>query len=252
MNFLKFKFGKDKMRFKAPDSWHEVPYYKFLQYHTQNLPIEKVYELFTGISADDWKKPHAPELYNAVNGQLAFLSEEPKILIPKYIERNGEFYKVSKDFLNVPLGKYQDLLSIVRKVTKEANNSLEMMPKMVAIFACNDYKDDDELNEITKEVEKMPADVVYSLGCFFLSGLKRLNSGTQKSWLKVASQKMLTTLRLVLVKLLMSMAFSILLITSPKVMLRSIKKYLIVQWERFTTPSIYGIVSISQKHNTID
>ena len=46
MNFLKFKFGKDKMRFKAPDSWHEVPYYKFLQYHTQNLPIEKVYELF--------------------------------------------------------------------------------------------------------------------------------------------------------------------------------------------------------------
>lgn len=252
MNLLKYKYGKTKKSFKAPDSWSEVPYYKFLKYHKEKLSIEQIYELFTGISAEDWRKPHKPELYNAINEQLGFLTSEPTTELPKELERNGNFYPIKKDFLNVPLGKYQDLLTIVREVTEDANNSLEMMPKMVAIFACDDYKDEEELEQITKEIEKMPTDVVYTLGCFFLSGLKGLKNGTQRKWLKEISQKIWIILKLGLMRLYQITVFSILLIISPKETLRSTKKFLNAAWERFTTPFTYKIVSINQKHNTID
>ena len=251
MNFLKFKYKKDKISFEAPDNWSEVPFYKFVQFQNKELTPIQVYELFTGVSAEYWNKPHDPSLYASIDGQLAFLSEEPKTEIPDALERNGELYKIKKDFLNVPLGKYRDLIEVYHSASKEHDNIISLMPKMIAIFACHVYDDEDELNEIAKEIEKMPTDLVYSLGVFFCQKLSVLSNGTPKKCLKDIVRKMLTIPRLVLTKLLVSMVIFILCLISPKVTLQSMMIYLKKKWLRFTGHNRLKVVSINQKHFTI-
>ena len=261
MNLLLFKFGNKKLKFKAPDSWSEVPFYKFVKFQQKLKPTE-VYELFTGIESKEWEKPHHANLYANIDGQLAFLSEEPKLdEIPTHIHRIEEdkignkvnkYYKVKKDFLNVPLGKYRDLIEVTKQITDEANNTIEIMPKMIAIFGCDKYEDEEELEEIAKEIEKMPTDIVYTLGCFFLQKLNALSNGTQKKWGEVILTKMKTILRQVLTKLLMSLVISILFIISPLEILRSTNLSFKRKWLKFIGRNKYKVVSISQKHYTVD
>jgi len=261
MNLLLFKFGKKKLKFKAPDSWSEVPFYKFVKFQQKLKPTE-VYELFTGIESKEWEKPHHADLYTNIDSQLAFLSEEPKLdEIPTHIHRIEEdktgnkvnkYYKVKKDFLNVPLGKYRDLIEVTKQITDEANNTIEIMPKMIAIFGCDKYEDEEELEEIAKEIEKMPTDIVYTLGCFFLQKLNELSNGTQKKWHEVILIKTKTILRQVLTKLLMSLVISILFIISPLEILRSTKTSFKKKWLKFIGRNRYKVVSISQKHYTVD
>ena len=251
MNFLKFKYKKDKISFEAPDNWGEVPFYKFVQFQNKELTPTQVYELFTGVSSEYWNKPHDPSLYASIDGQLAFLSEEPKTEIPDALERNGELYKIKKDFLNVPLGKYRDLIEVYHSVSKEHDNIIELMPKMISIFCCHVYDDEDELNEIAKEIEKMPTDLVYSLGVFFCQKLSELSNGTQKKWLKGIVKKILTIPKLVTTKLLASMVIFILCLTSPKVIYQSMMIYLKEKLLKFTGRNRLKVVSINQKHFTI-
>ena len=261
MNLLLFKFGNKKLKFKAPDSWSEVPFYKFVKFQQKLKPTE-VYELFTGIESKEWEKPHHANLYANIDGQLAFLSEEPKLdEIPTHIHRIEEDkignkvnknYKVKKDFLNVPLGKYRDLIEVTKQITDEANNTIEIMPKMIAIFGCDKYEDEEELEEIAKEIEKMPSDIIYTLGCFFLQKLNALSNGIQKKWVEVILTKMKTILRQVLTKLLMSLVISILFIISPLEILRSTNLSFKRKWLKFIGRNKYKVVSISQKHYTVD
>jgi len=261
MNLLLFKFGNKNLKFKAPDSWSEVPFYKFVKFQQKLKPTE-VYELFTGIESKEWEKPHHANLYANIDVQLAFLSEEPKLdEIPTHIHRIEEdkignkvnkYYKVKKDFLNVPLGKYRDLIEVTKQITDEANNTIEIMPKMIAIFGCDKYEDEEELEEIAKEIEKMPTDIVYTLGCFFLQKLNALSNGIQKKWVEVILTKMKTILRQVLTKLLMSLVISILFIISPLEILRSTNLSFKRKWLKFIGRNKYKVVSISQKHYTVD
>ena len=250
MRFLRYIFGETKKPFTAPDGWHDVPFHKFVEFDKHKNDPLKVYEIFTGISSEYWSKPHAAKLYASIDGQLAFLSEEPKAELPTHLERNGEYYKISKDFLNVPLGKYRDLIELVKLIHENTENHLEVFPKMVAIFACNDYNDLEELEEIASDIEQMPTDIVYSLGVFFCQKLNELKSGTERKWRKVILQQTLTILKQVLTRFLMILAICILFITSPKVTLRSTKNYLNALWLRFTRLRKYRIVSTNPKSYT--
>ena len=79
----------------------------------------------------------------------------------------------------MPLGKYRDLIEVINSVSNDATLQVELYPKMIAIFACDIYEDEDELNEIAKEIEQLPTDLVYSLGVFFCQKLSVLNNGTR-------------------------------------------------------------------------
>ena len=250
MRLLNYKFGKTKQPFKAPDNWSEVPYSKFIEFNKHKEDPLRVYEIFTGISSDYWAKPHHAKLYASIDGQLAFLSEEPRTELPTHLERKGKFYKIKKDLLNVPLGKYRDLIEVTKAIYDDADNQLETFPKMVAIFACDSYEDPEELEEIAKEVEQMPTDIVYSLGVFFCQKLNELSENTPKKWLKAIPQQILTILKQGLTTLLKILVISILFITSPKVTLRSTKNYLAALWLKFTRLHKYRIASTNPKSYT--
>ena len=252
MTPLKLSYGRENISFEAPDSWADVPFYKFEEFQNEGHTPEEVYELFTDIPADWWRKPHLPEFYNAIDGQLAFLSEEPITEVPTHLERDGVYYKIKKDFLNVPLGKYRDLIEITKQVTEESSNTVSVMPKMIAIFACDTYEDEDELNKIAEEIKLMPTDIVYSLGCFFLQKLNGLRPGTQKKWYKVIAKKIFTILMQVLTKSLASLAIFILFLISPKVMLQSTKLFIIKRWQRFIGHNKLKVESIKRKPYTVD
>jgi hypothetical protein len=253
MNFLKIKFGNENKNFKAPDNWSEVPFYKFVKFQNKDLKPSEVYELFTNVAAEWWERPHDPKLYVNLDGQLAFLNTEPKLdEIPTHLERGGKFYPIKKDFLNVPLGKYRDLIEITKQLTEESENTLDIMPKMIAVFACIDYEDEEELDKIAKEIEKMPTDIVYSLGCFFLQKLSELKHGTKMRWQKLLKAKISTMITLVLGTLLKSLIIFILCFLSPRVILQSLMQFLRRKWLKFTDSSSFKVVSINQKHYTVD
>lgn len=259
MMFLKYIFGEKEKAFTVPDGWHDVPYHKFVEFNKHKDDPLKVYEIFTGLSAEYWSKPHNAKLYASIDGQLAFLSEEPKTELPTHIHRLEEdeignkinkYYKIKRDLLNVPLGKYRDLIELTKQVYEDAENQLEIFPKMVAIFGCDRYEDPEELEEISKEIELMPTDLVYTLCVFFCQKLNELNNGTERKWRKVILQQMLTILKQALTKFLKILVICILFIISPKVTLQSTKDYLEYLWLRYTKLRKYRIVSTNPKSYT--
>ena len=259
MRLLNYKFGEKKQPFTVPDSWADVPFSKFIEFTKHKEDPMKVYEIFTGLTAEYWSRPHHAKLYASIDGQLAFLSEEPKTEIPTHIHRLeddeignkiNKYYKIKKDLLNVPLGKYRDLIELTKQIYEDTENQLETFPKMVAIFGCDTYQDPEELEKIAKEVEKMPADIVYSLGVFFCQKLNELNDGTERKWIKVIAIQILTILKRGLTRFLRILVICILFIISPTVTLRSTRDYVAALWLRYTKLRKYRIVSTSPKNYT--
>ena len=121
------------------------------------------------------------------------------------------------------------------------------MPKIISMFVLKEYKDLEEIEKTAKKIEQMPADVVYTIGAFFLSKLEKLNSGTQKSLapaelLRTKGKQALTRLTAVSVIFLAC-------IIRPKVILQTLKRYWRFLLVKCTGGIIYRIVSTEQTRN---
>ncbi len=253
MKPFKIKYGKIVEKAYLPSSWNDVSFKTYIEYFKQLTEgsIEGVYSALTGISKEMWQMPHKVELYAAIDYQLRFTKLNPSCEMPTHIDvQDGPLRKIEKDFMQLPLGLYQDMLIMIQQIAgneEDDSKQLEVMPKIISMFVLKEYKDIEEIERTAKKIEQMPADVVYTLGCFFLSKLEKLNSGTQKSLglldlVKTKSKQVLTRLIAVLV------IFSACIIR-PKVILQTLKRYLRSLWVKFTGGSIYRIVSTEHKRS---
>jgi hypothetical protein len=254
-NYFIYKFGKKEDSFKAPDRWSDVSFKTYLEFTKiveDGADPLKIYSLFTGLPISHWEKPHSPKLYNALDNQLNFISEEPRHETPTHIERNGVFYEVSKDFLNLPLGKYRDMIEIISTILPESESNVDQIsvfPKLISVIACKTYENEEDLDKIAKEIELMPCDVVYSLGCFFLKKLTELSNGTKKRrsmWGKIKYITKRVMIRLVAISVIFT-AY----ILSPMEILRSIKRFFQKTWVRCIGGNSYKVVSINQRKRTL-
>ena len=251
MNRLKVKHSKGTTRFKVADNWNEVPFKTYLKWKTEDLSQTQVYELFTGVSAEIWEQPHLPELYASIDAQLGFLNTEPLTEVPTHLEYKGNYNAINKDFLNVPLGKYRDLIEIINSLAKEEDVT-KIMAKMVSIFALDKYETNEEIEEAEKDVLEMPTDVVYSLAAFFLKRLNELKSGTRKKWIEVVKERILTILKLALTRSLTILVISIVFFLSPKVTLQSLMQYLKKQWVKYIVLRNLRVESVNRNQSTQD
>jgi hypothetical protein len=190
LNFLKICFGDKEKPFTVGDSWNDYPFKVFIEYNEileDDKPHknERIYSLFTGVGLDWWLKPHKPELYQKLNGQLNFISEEPKCKLPTDIKRlkTAKYYRINKEFREIKAGRYYNILNSVSSLSEESTTreKLEVMATCISvcgldiIYETEDYED--VFNEI---IETMPTDEAYTLGCFFLNKLQSLRGNTEK------------------------------------------------------------------------
>ena len=186
MRYLKYKFGLVDLPFEAPDNWGDVPFSTYVKYVKliQDGKADnqaKIYSLFMPkVSAEYWDKPHDPKLYNSINGQLNFISEEPSKEVPTHIIKDGVEILTPKSVDEVTVNQYWGMLKAVDDVIKGKGDdvsTLEIMPEMIAIMLFKEY-DNTSIEQIADEIRELPTDKVYGLGCFFLEKLNALKSGT--------------------------------------------------------------------------
>ena len=164
----------------------DVPFKTFDEYNRliENGEADnqtKIYSLFIpDVPADYWDKPHKPELYKAINEQLNFISEEPSKEVPTHVVHDKYNVIRPKSIEEVTANVYWGTLKAVDKVVKDKGsdaNTLQIMPEMIAILMFQEIEDK-TIEELSKEIENLPTDKVYALGCFFLQKLQDLKSGT--------------------------------------------------------------------------
>jgi hypothetical protein len=192
LNFLKIAFGKKEQPFTVGDSWNDYPFQTFIDYNEileDDKPNknERIYALFTGLDLDWWLKPHDPKLFQSLNAQLNFISEEPKCKLPTDIKRlsKGTYHRINKEFKEIKAGRYYNILNAVSSLSDESKtrDKLEVMATCIAVCGLDIVYDTEDYEEVFNEViETMPTDEAYSLGCFFLNKLKELNGNTEKTW----------------------------------------------------------------------
>ena len=245
------KFDKIKERGSIPTSWNDIKFKDYIKYlrASEKGSIEGIYEALTGISTKMWGNPHKPELFANIDKRLKFTQLEPNCELPTHIERAGEFYPISKDFLKLPLGKYRDIITTVSEVMSDEDaddiDQIASMSKMIAVFVLQDF---DKIEEYSKEIDEMPCDVVYTLGCFFLQKLTALSNGTSE---KQPIQKLLANkLKQVMRTLVAYLIICITFIRYPKVIISSLKKFGSHLLVRFTGGRSYKVISMQQIKDT--
>ena len=192
LNFLTAIFKDKKEPFTVGDSWNDYPFKVFIAYNeiledSKPNKNERIYSLFTGLDLEWWLKPHKPELFQRLNGQLNFISEEPKCKLPTDIKRlsTGKYYRINKEFREIKAGRYHNILSFVSSLNKK-NTTTEKLKCMASCIVCcglDIIYDTEDYEEVLNEVlETMPTDEAYTLGCFFLSKLNELSENTHKTW----------------------------------------------------------------------
>ena len=187
MNYLRYVYDKVTKGFSAPDDWGEVPFYKFAKYKRMVEDGEadeaNVYGLFLeGTTPEDWKKARSPKLYQNINRQLGFLGLEPngEIVTDIYREKNKESYKIHKRIEDCTAAEYWDMIEVSKNILNNKSSEaelIEILPKLIAVL-CLKERSHEKIEEVAKELEKMPTDKIYPLGCFFLKKLQGLSNGT--------------------------------------------------------------------------
>jgi hypothetical protein len=192
LNFLTAIFKDKKEPFTVGDSWNDYPFKVFIEYNEileDDKPHknERIYSLFTGLDLDWWLKPHDPKLFQNLNGQLNFISEEPKCKLPTDIKRlkTGKYYRINKEFREIKAGRYYNILNSVSSLSDDSKTreKLESMATCIAVCGLDLIYETEDYEEVLNEVlETMPTDEAYTLGCFFLSKLQTLSENTAKRW----------------------------------------------------------------------
>ena len=256
MNYLKYIWGNIKTPFSVADSWDDVPFKTFVAY---NKLIEdgeaddqaKIYSLFMpDVPVDYWDKPHDPKLYQSINNQLNFISQEPSKEVPTHIVHDNYDIIVPTKIDNVTANQYWGALKAVNDVIKEKgaeSNTLQIMPELIAILM---FKETGKgtIESLAKEINDLPTPKVYALGCFFLQKLQDLKNGTTIICrIKRLVRRMLL---LVISEFLIIMVISLRLITFRKDSLRSVGLYLKRKLLKFTWRYRYPLIFPSAKENT--
>ena len=192
LNFLTAIFKDKKEPFAVGDSWNDYPFKVFIAYNeiledSKPHKNERIYSLFTGLDLEWWLKPHKPELFQRLNAQLNFISEEPKCKLPTDIKRlsTGNYYRINKEFREIKAARYYNILNAVSSLSEESKTKekLESMATCIAVCALDIIYETEDFEEVFNEVlETMPTDEAYTLGCFFLSKLQELSKNTNKTW----------------------------------------------------------------------
>ena len=184
--YLKYVYDNIVTPFSAPNGWEDVKFSTFVAY---NKLIEdgeaddqaKIYSLFMpDVPVDYWNKPHDPKLYQSINNQLNFISQEPSKEVPTHIVHDNYDIIVPTKIDNVTANQYWGALKAVNDIIKEKgteSNTLEIMPELIAILM---FKETGKstIKDLSKEINDLPTPKVYALGCFFLQKLQDLKNGT--------------------------------------------------------------------------
>jgi len=240
------KYGKTTEKGYLPSEWNDITFKTYIEYlkELKAQSIEGIYSVLTGISKEMWSNPHSAELYSTIDYNLRFTSLEPSTEMPTHINIDEEFYKIEKDFLNLPLGMYQDMILMVNQIIGEEHDEIEqiaLMPKLIALFVLKEYNDIEEIERTAEKISLMPCDVVYTIGGFFLQKLTVLNIGTQKKpQVKVS---LMNRARRVIVRLLAILVICTAFIIRPKVIYLTLKRFLKRLLVRFTGGNNYRVVS---------
>lgn len=249
---IKVKYEKTVEKGSIPKDWGDVSFKDYIKYlrGVESGSIEAIYSALTGISIKMWTKPHKAELFFNIDKVLKFTRLEPTCEVPTHIEMDGEFYPIEKDFLNVPLGKYRDIIEFVNQVVnvdeeeKDDIEQIAVMSKMIAVFACKEYNSIEEIERISERIDEMPCNVVYSLGGFFLQKLTELNSGTKKK--QSVTDSLTNKLKQVMVKFVAILVICITFIRYPKVILSTLLRFLKRLWVRCTGGRNYKVETVPQ------
>lgn len=257
MNFLKYIHNTKKIPFSAPNNWGEVPFKTFVTYNKliENGDADdqaRIYNLFMpGVPADYWNKPHNPKLYNSINNQLNFISEEPSKEVPTHIVKDGYDIIRPRSIDEVTANQYWGTLKAVDEVIKGKGtdcNTLEVMPEMIAILMFKETEGK-TITELAKEIEELPTDKVYALGCFFLRKLQDLKSGITVIYqIKRLMRRMLV---LVMGEFLTIMVILLRLITCRKGCLVSVYSYFKRRLLKCTFKYKYLLIFPSVKENIV-
>ena len=255
MRLLKYIFGDKETPFKAPNNWGDVPFKTYVAY---NKLIEageadkpsKIYSLFMPeISVDFWEKPQDPKLFQSIQGQLNFISEEPSKEVPTHIIHDDYDVITPKSIETVTANQYWGGLKAVDEVLKGKGTdctTLELMPDLIAILM---FKETDKgiLDKRIEEIKQMPTDKIYALGCFFLKKLESLKSGTTRICrLKNLMKRILTQ---VMAEFLTITVILLRLITFRKGCLVSVQLYLTQKLLKCTFKYKYLLIFKSAKEN---
>lgn len=248
----------NKKKFKLPQSWSEVSfktYLKYLEIYENGLDKAELYALFSGLDVSYWLNKHSPKVFMRMDRELSFISTLPETEKPTHLAREidgkKQYFEVESNFLNLEMGKYQDILAVINELDRDNEKQsyqLSIFPKMIAVLV-GDYKTEEQLEEIAKEIELMPCNIVYTLGSFFLSKSIGLKSGIKKK-LSIKG-KILQSCKAVLTRSLATLVIFIACIFSPMVTLRSIIKYLKKLLVRFTGGNNYKVEYLNPKRYTL-
>lgn len=241
------KYDKEEHKGTIPQEWSDVPFSDYVEYCkcVGKEGIERIYEIFTRIPAEVWKKPHDASLFANIDKVLAFTSVQPTTSLPTHLETSKGIYDIDDDFMNLPLSKYRDMIEIINSInTKEEYEDWEqiaIIPKVISVLACKEYKSIKDIEETAKEIEGMPTDEVMAIGGFFLSKLQRLKIGIEKEPLSV--RYLVNKFKLVTSKFLAILVICIHFIIYPKEILRSLKRFCRLVYLKCTGGSSYKVVS---------
>jgi len=255
MRLLKYIFGEKEIPFKAPNSWADVPFSTYVAYNKliESGEADKpsnIYSLFMPeVSSDLWDKPQDPKLFQSIQGQLNFLSEEPSKEVPTHIIHDDYDVITPKTIETVTANQYWGGLKAVDDVLKGKGTdctTLELMPDLIAILM---FKETDKgiLDKRIEEIKAMPTDKVYALGCFFLKRLESLKNGTTRICrIKNLMRRILVR---VMAEFLTITVILLRLITFRKGCLVSVKLYLTQKLLKCTFKYRYLLIFPSVKGN---
>ena len=184
---IKVKYGKQAIKGTIPQEWNDVSFKDYVNFlkASEEGKITKVYESLTRIPVDMWEKPHKAELFTNIDKVLAFTSVIPSCELPTHIERGGEFWEINDDFMTLPLSQYRDMIEVISSLQKEDEEisdieNVSVIPKLISIIACKEYKNMAQIERISSEIEEMPCDIVLTIGGFFLKKLTVLREWNKK------------------------------------------------------------------------
>lgn len=257
MHYLKYILGKTSIPFETPDDWSDVPFKTYVDYNRliRDGKADKqstIYNLFIpDVPVEYWDKPHDPELYTSINGQLNFISEEPSKEVVTHIVRDGYDILTPKSVGDVTVNQYWGMIKAVDDVIKGKGDevtTLEVMPEMIAIMLFKEYEGT-TIEKLSKEIEMMPTSQIYGLGCFFLEKLKDLKNGT--TLICLLKRIMKRILMLGMAELVIITVILLRCITFRKGSLASARSYLNRKLLKFTLRYKYPLIFPSVKKSTV-
>jgi hypothetical protein len=257
MNYLQYLHDKVVKGFTAPDGWHDVPFNQFAKYKMMiengeaNDP-KKVYSLFlNGTTIEDWDKPKSPKLFDSINRKLNFISSEPNGEVVTDIYRGllKKNYKVHSKIEDCTAAEYWDMIEVSKEILNNKSTDAELiqiLPKLIAVL-CLKERTHEKIEEVAKELEQMPTDKIYPLGCFFLRKLQGLNDGT--GIIHRFKKQIRHTLKQVIARFLIISVIILRCITFRKGSFPSLILYLTRTWLKCTLRYKSTLILPTQKKN---